>query len=142
MIDINLIRNNRSLVEDNLKKKFQENKITILNEIVDLDKKVRELKITGDKLRQERNTTSDEIGILFKDKKVDEANKKKEQVKEINDKLIKIEEEENELSTKLKEKMMIIPNIIADDVPIGKEDTENVEEARYGEPIVPEYDIP
>ena len=97
MIDINLIRNNRSLVEDNLKKKFQENKITILDEIVDLDKKVRELKITGDKLRQERNTTSDEIGILFKDKKVDEANKKKEQVKEINDKLIKIEEEENEL---------------------------------------------
>ena len=142
MIDINLIRNNRSLVEDNLKKKFQENKITILNEIVDLDKKVRELKITGDKLRQERNTTSDEIGILFKDKKVDEANKKKEQVKEINDKLIKIEEEENELSTKLKEKMMIIPNIIADDVPIGKDDTENVEEARFGEPIVPEYEIP
>ena len=100
MIDINLIRNNRSLVEDNLKKKFQENKITILDEIVDSDKKVRELKITGDKLRQERNTTSDEIGILFKDKKVDEANKRKEQVKEINDKLIKIEEEENELSTK------------------------------------------
>ncbi len=142
MIDINLIRNNRSLVEDNLKKKFQENKITILDEIVDLDKKVRELKITGDKLRQERNTTSDEIGILFKDKKVDEANKKKEQVKEINDRLIKIEEEENELSTKLKEKMMIIPNIIADDVPIGKDDTENVEEARFGEPIVPEYEIP
>ena len=142
MIDINLIRNNRSLVEENLKKKYQENKIPVLDEITELDKKVRELKVTGDKLRQERNATSDEIGLLFKEKKIEEANKKKEEVKEINEKLISIEQEETELSKKLKENMMIIPNIIADDVPIGKDDTENVEEARFGEPIVPNYEIP
>ena len=142
MIDINLIRNNRSLVEENLKKKYQENKIPVLDEIIDLDKKVRELKITGDKLRQERNATSDEIGILFKEKKTDEANKKKTRVKEINDELVSIEEEENDLSIKLKEKMMIIPNIIAPDVPVGKDDSENVEEARFGEPLVPNYEIP
>ena len=142
MIDINLIRNNRSKVEENLRKKFQESKIPTLDIIVDLDKKVRELKVLGDNLRQERNKTSDEIGILFKDKKIEEANNKKQEVKEINDKLINIEEEENKLSEELKEKMMTIPNIIADDVPVGKDDSENVEEARFGEPIVPTYEIP
>ena len=142
MIDINLIRNNRPLVEENLKKKYQESKIPVLDEIIELDKKVRELKITGDKLRQERNTTSDEIGLLFKEKKLDEANLKKETVKEINEKLIQIEEEESNLTASLKEKMMIIPNIIAKDVPIGQDDTQNVEEAKFGEPIVPNYEIP
>ena len=142
MIDINLIRNNRSLVEENLKKKYQESKLLLLDEIVDLDKKVRELKVEGDNLRKTRNATSDEIGILFKEKKIEEANQKKEEVKEINDKLGSIEDEENELSKALKEKMMVIPNIIADDVPIGKDDSENVEEARFGEPLVPEYEIP
>ena len=142
MIDINLIRNNRKLVEENLKKKYQESKLPILDEIISLDKKVRELKTEGDNLRKTRNTTSDEIGVLFKEKKLDEANEKKEQVKEINEKLTEIEKEEDELSKELKEKMMIIPNIIADDVPIGKDDSENVEEARFGEPLVPNYEIP
>ena len=142
MIDINLIRNNRKLVEDNLKKKYQEEKISLLDEITDIDKKVRELKVEGDELRQQRNNTSDMIGELFKAKKVSEANEKKEEVKKINDKLVSIEEEEEELSKQLKEKMMMIPNIIADDVPIGKDDTENVEEARFGEPKVPKYEIP
>ena len=142
MIDINLIRNNRKLVEENLKKKYQEEKISVLDEIIDIDKKVRELKVDGDNLRQQRNTTSDMIGELFKDKKIDEANQKKEEVKVINEKLLSIEEEEEELSKELKTKMMIIPNIIADDVPIGKDDSENVEEARFGEPKVPNYEIP
>ena len=142
MIDINLIRNNRKLVEENLKKKYQESKLPILDEIISLDKKVRELKTEGDNLRKTRNTTSDEIGVLFKEKKLDKANEKKEQVKEIKEKLNEIEKEEAELSKELKEKMMIIPNIIADDVPIGKDDSENVEEARFGEPIVPNYEIP
>ena len=142
MIDINLIRNNRPLVEENLKKKYQESKLPILDEIIELDKKVRELKTTGDKLRQDRNATSDEIGLLFKEKKLDEANAKKETVKEINEKLIQIEEEENKLNASLKEKMMVIPNIIAPDVPVGKDDTENVEEAKFGEPLVPNYEIP
>lgn len=142
MIDINLIRNNRSLVEENIKKKFQDSKLPTLDIIVDLDKKVRELKTQGDNLRQERNKTSDEIGLLFKEKKIEEANSKKEQVKEINDKLLSIEEEEAKLTEKLKEKMMTIPNIIADDVPVGKDDTENVEEAKFGEPTIPNYEIP
>ena len=142
MIDINLIRNNRKLVEKNLKKKYQEEKISILDEIIDIDKKVRELKVDGDNLRQQRNATSDMIGELFKSKKTDEANQKKEEVKEINEKLLSIEEEEERLSKELKTKMMIIPNIIADDVPIGKDDSENVEEARFGEPKVPNYEIP
>lgn len=142
MIDINLIRNNRKLVEENLKKKYQEEKIPVLDEIIDIDKQVRELKVDGDNLRQQRNTTSDMIGELFKNKKIDEANQKKEEVKEINEKLLSIEEKEEELSKELKRKMMIIPNIIADDVPIGKDDSENVEEARFGEPKVPNYEIP
>ena len=142
MIDINLIRNNRKIVEDNLKKKYQEEKLPILDEIVALDAKVRELKVEGDTLRQTRNQKSDEIGVLFKEKKVEEANKQKEEVKKINEKLIGIEEEEAELAKELKEKMMIIPNIIADDVPVGKDDSENVEEAKFGEPKVPKYEIP
>ena len=142
MIDINIIRTNRKLVEDNLKKKFQEEKLPVLDEILNLDKEVRNLKIEGDNLRQERNKTSDEIGFLFKEKKVDEANSLKEKVKCINDKLTTIEAKETELSVKLKELMMTIPNIIADDVPIGKDDSENVEEARFGEPLVPNYEIP
>ena len=142
MIDINLIRTNRKLVEENLKKKYQESKIPVLDEITELDKKVRELKTMGDNLRQERNTISDKIGLLFKEKKAEEANENKQKVVEINNKLTEIENEENELSSSLKEKMMTIPNIIADDVPIGKDDSENVEEARFGEPVVPDYEIP
>ena len=142
MIDIHLIRNNRKLVENNLKKKYQEEKLPILDEIVSLDIKVRELKVEGDNLRQSRNKKSDEIGLLFKEKKIDEANKQKEEVKEINERLLSIEAEEEKLGKELKEKMMIIPNIIADDVPIGKDDSENVEEAKFGEPVVPKYEIP
>jgi len=142
MIDINIIRNNRLIVENNLRKKFQEEKISVLDEIVDLDKRVRELKINGDSLRQERNSTSDEIGLLYREKKIEEANLKKERVKEINEELVNIEKEEEELSLKLNEKMMIIPQIIDDSVPVGKDDSENVEIEKYGEPLVPDYEIP
>ena len=142
MIDINIIRTNRKLVEDNLKKKYQENKLPILDEIIELDQKVRELKINGDNLRQERNQTSDEIGLLYREKKVEEANSKKERVKEINVTLVDIEKEEEELSTKLKQLMMTIPQIIDESVPIGKDDSENVELEKFGEPIVPNYEIP
>ena len=142
MIDINLIRENKQLVANNLKKKFQEEKLPLLDEILELDKKVRALKIEGDNLRQERNKTSLEIGTLFKEKKESEANELKNKVKEINDKLLDIEKEEAELSVKLKELMMIIPNIIADDVPIGESDSQNVEEKRFGEAKKRPYDIP
>lgn len=142
MIDINLIRTNRSLVEDNLKKKFKDEKIPLLDEILSLDKEVRNLKIKGDNLRQERNNSSDKIGLLFKEKKIDEANTLKESVKKINEELVSIEDKESELSAKLKELMMNIPNIIASDVPIGRTDAENVEEQRFGKAEKRSYEIP
>ena len=142
MIDINIIRTNRKLVEDNLKKKFQEEKLPLIDKILELDGEVKKIKIEGDNLRQERNQKSDAIGFLFKDKKVSEANEMKEEVKRINEKLIDIEAKETELSAKLKELMMVIPNIIDPSVPIGKDDSENVEVERFGTPIVPNYEIP
>ena len=142
MIDINIIRTNRSLVENNLKKKYQEEKLPLIDKILSLDTEVRELKTKGDNLRQERNKKSDEIGLLYREKKTTEAESIKEEVKKINDSLVSLEEKEENLSKELKELMMTIPNIIADDVPIGKDDSFNVEEQRFGEPIVPEYEIP
>jgi len=142
MIDINIIRTNKELVKDNIKKKYQEHKLPLVDEIIFLDEKVRKLKIEGDSLRQERNSVSSEIGSLMRDKKIEEANTKKAYVVEINQRLVDIEKEEEELSLELKEKMMKIPNIIDDSVPIGKDDSENVEIEKYGEPVVPEYEIP
>ena len=142
MIDINIIRTNRKLVEDNLKKKYQEQKLPLLDEIIELDRQVRELKVNGDNLRQERNKTSDEIGLLYRDKKIEEANAKKERVKEINNQLVNIEKDEEKMSVKLKELMMNIPQIIDDSVPLGKDDSENVEIEKFGEPVVPNYEIP
>jgi len=142
MIDINIIRNNKELVKENIRKKFQEQKLPLVDEIISLDEKVRKLKIEGDSLRQDRNSISSEIGLLMREKKIDEANAKKQQVVEINNRLVSIESEEEELSKELKEKMMKIPNIIDDSVPIGKDDSENVEIEKYGDPVVPEYEIP
>ena len=142
MIDINLIRTNKELVKENIKKKFQDEKIKLVDEVYDLDKKVREYKIEGDNLRKKRNDISSEIGSLMREKRVEEANNKKQEVVEINKKLEGIESEEEKLSTLIKEKMMIIPNIIDDSVPIGKDDNENVEIEKYGEPFVPDYEIP
>ena len=142
MIDINIIRTNRSLVENNLKKKYQEEKLPLIDKILSLDTEVRELKTKGDNLRQERNQKSDEIGLLYREKKTTEAESIKEEVKKINDSLVSLEEKEEKLSKELKELMMTIPNIIADDVPIGKDDSFNVEEQRFGDPIVPDYAIP
>ena len=142
MIDIKLIRENRKLVEENIRKKFQEEKLPLIDVIIELDKRIREYKVQGDSLRQERNVTSDEIGILFREKKVEEANAKKQRVVEINKELEIIEKEEIELSEQLKSKMMVIPNIIDESVPIGKDDSENVEIEKFGEPIVPDFEIP
>ena len=142
MLDIKFVRENSELVKENIKKKFQDQKLPLVDEVRDLDSKIRSLKKEGDKLRQDRNKISDEIGALFRDKKQDEANKKKQEVVEINTKLEKIEEEEASLSTSLKEKMMVIPNILDPSVPIGKDDSFNVENEKFGEPFVPDYEIP
>ena len=142
MIDINIIRNNRDIVKENIKKKFQDEKLVLVDEVYELDKKLRESKTYADSLRNKRNTTSNEIGICMRNKEVDKANELKEEVVKINNELKDLEEKEIALETTIKEKMMVIPNIIDESVPIGKDDSENVEIEKFGEPIVPSYEIP
>lgn len=142
MIDIRLIRNQKEVVISNLKKKFQEEKIPLVDEIIELDKQVRELKEKGDSLRSERNQISGEIGLLMRDGNRAEADLKKERVVLINSELEGLEAKEEEVNALIKEKMMVIPNIIDDSVPVGKDDSENVEIEKFGDPFVPDYDIP
>ena len=142
MLDIKFVRENPDKVKENIKKKFQDKKLPLVDEVIDLDKEIRELKVKGDKLRQERNETSNLIGGLMRDGKKDEAEEKKSRVKEINEELVDIEKVEEEKTILLKDRMMMIPNIIADDVPIGEDDSCNVEEACFGDPVVPDYEIP
>ena len=142
MIDINLIRENRDLVKENIKKKFQDEKLVLVDEVYELDIKTRKIKLEGDNLRKEKKDASAKIGSLMKDKKVDEANKVKEEVEKISKKIVELENEEEEINNQIKEKMMVIPNIIDDSVPIGKDDSENVEVEKFGEPYVPDYEIP
>ena len=142
MIDINLIRTNKELVKENIKKKFQDNKLPLVDEVEELDKTVRALKQEGDTLRASRNTLSSQIGALMKEKRIEEANAIKETVRKNNERVAEIEKEEAELQEKIKTIMMTIPNIIDDSVPIGKDDSENVEIQKYGEPAVPEFEIP
>ncbi len=142
MIDIKLIRENKELVKENIKKKFQDEKLPLVDEIEKLDKEFRDAKLKGDQIRASKNAKSDEIGSLMRDKKIEEANKVKEEVAKYNDEIKALEEKEEKLSEEIKEKMMVIPNIIDESVPIGKDDTENVEIQKYGEPIVPDYEIP
>lgn len=142
MIDINLIRTNKDLVRENIKKKFQNSKLSLVDEVEDLDKKCRSLKQEGDSLRASRNTLSTQIGGLMKDKKIEEANTIKEQVKRNNERILEIEKEEEILTGKIRKIMLTIPNIIDDSVPLGKDDSENVEVKKYGEPKVTAFDIP
>ena len=142
MLDIKFVRENKELVKENMKKKFQEEKLPLVDEVIELDQRNRELKQQGDTLRSQRNESSGNIGKLMRDKKIDEANALKDEVKKINEQLVKIEEEEEEVSNKIYEKMLIIPQMIDPSVPVGKDDSENVEIERFGEPIVPDYEIP
>ncbi|MEE1389727.1 MAG: serine--tRNA ligase [Clostridia bacterium] len=142
MLDIKFVRENPDLVKENIKKKFQDHKLGLVDEVIDLDKKYRELQLSGDTLRMERNSLSKEIGNLMREGKKDEAENTKAKVNEINSKLENIEKDTDEYSVKIKEIMMKIPNIIHESVPIGKNDTENVEIQKYGEPFVPDYEIP
>ena len=142
MIDIKLIRENSELVKENIKKKFQDKKLAIVDEVIELDKQFRECKLKGDNLRALKNKKSSEIGLLMKDGKKDEANKIKEEISNYANEIKELEEKELLLEQQIKEKMMVIPNIIDDSVPIGKDDTENVEIEKFGEPIVPDYEIP
>ena len=142
MIDINLIRENRDVVKENIKKKFQDEKLPLVDEVYDLDKEYRDCKVKGDNLRGEKNKLSSSIGELMRNKKVDEANEIKEKVSSMQNEIEELSKKEEELEAKIKEIMMVIPNIIDDSVPIGKDDSENVEVERFGEPVVPSYEIP
>lgn len=142
MIDINLIRTNPELVKENIKKKFQDHKLEYVDEVIKLDNQIRALKKEGDSLRAERNANSSKIGLLMREKKIDEANAIKGEVVKINERLAQIESEEEALSAELKKYMMSIPNIIADDVPIGKDDSENVQRLTVGEAKKVDFEIP
>lgn len=142
MIDIRLIRENPDFVKENIKKKFQDEKLVLVDEVLDLDEKLREYKTQGDKLRSQRNKISKEIGQLFGQGKKDEAEKAKADVVKINDELVHIEEETERLNAEVKERMQVIPQIMDETVPIGKDDSENVENDKYGDPVVPDYEVP
>ena len=142
MIDINLIRNNREIVKENIKKKFQDEKLPLVDEVYELDIKYRDVKKTCDDLRYEKNEISKELGTLMRDKKFDEAENKKARVKEINTLLDSLEKDEVALQEKIKNIMMKIPQIIDDSVPIGEDDSKNVEIERFGEPKVFDYEVP
>ena len=142
MIDIKLIRENRDLVKENIKKKFQDEKLGLVDEVFELDKEVREAKLKGDNLRSEKNNLSKSIGLLIKEGKKDEAEEAKKKISDMDAQIKILEISEEKKNNLIKEKMMVIPNIIDESVPIGKDDSENVEVERFGEPVVPNYEIP
>lgn len=142
MIDIELIRNDRDAVKENIKKKFQDAKLPLVDEVYDLDRKFRDAKAEGDNLRSEKNKASGEIGNLMKEGKKEEAEEIKKRVQEYATRIEELETLEEELAGTIKEKMMVIPQIIDNSVPIGKDDSENVEIEKFGEPFVPAYEIP
>ena len=142
MIDIKLIRENKELVKENIKKKFQDDKLPLVDEVYELDIKYRETKTKADEARSKVNSLSKEIGALMREGKQDEANDVKTQVANYKQEIPVLEEEEISLEKQIKDKMMVIPNIIDESVPIGKDDNENVEIEKYGEPVVPTYEIP
>ena len=142
MIDINLIRTDAELVKENIRKKFQDHKLPLVDQALELDGKRRALIAEGDALRAARNTLSKQVGMLMKEGKKEEAEQVKAQVKADAERLVAIEAESADVEAALKKTMMAIPNIIADDVPIGKNDEENVELQRFGEAVVPEFEVP
>lgn len=142
MIDINLIRTNKEFVKENIRKKFQDEKLVLVDEIESMDKRLRAVKQERDELRAQRNTLSSKIGMLMKEKKLEEANQIKEKVRKNNDRISELEKEEEELNAKIRKDMLVIPNIIDKSVPIGKDDSQNVELERFGEPKVPDFEVP
>ena len=142
MIDIKFLRENPDIVKENIKKKFQDEKLVLVDEVIDLDAKYRKAQLNGDNLRAEKKNLSGQIGNLMKSGKKEEAEDIKQQVAKINEELAQNERLENEYSEQVRIRMMKIPNIIHESVPIGKDDSENVEIQKFGEPVVPDYDIP
>ena len=142
MLDIKFLRENPDIVKDNIKKKFQDNKLPMVDEVIALDREYRANKMKADELRASKNKASKLIGALMAQGKKDEAEKAKAQVAEDTKGLAECERLEGELSAKIRKIMLVIPNIIDESVPIGKDDSENVEVERFGEPVVPDFEIP
>ncbi|MCI9287029.1 MAG: serine--tRNA ligase [Clostridia bacterium] len=142
MIDIKFLRENPDLVKENIKKKFQDKKLPLVDEVIELDEKNRATKLRGDELRSNRNSLSSKIGLLMREGKKDEAEAIKQEVAKINDELVENEKQEAFLAEEVKTRMMKIPNMMHESVPVGKDDSENVEVQKYGEPVVPNYEIP
>ena len=142
MIDIKFLRENPDVVKDNIRKKFQDSKLVLVDEVIELDKKNREAKLNGDNLRAKRKLLSSQIGMLMKNGQKEEAEEIKSQVNAINKELDENEKLENQYAEEIKSRMMKIPNIMHESVPIGKDDSENVEIQKFGDPVVPDYEIP
>ena len=142
MIDIKFLRENPDAVKENIKKKYQDEKLGLVDEVIELDKKLRAAQLRADTLRGDRNKLSKQIGGLMAQGKKEEAEQVKAQVKQFSDELAELEKQEEELGEEVKKIMMVIPNIIDPTVPIGKDDSENVEITKYGEPVVPDFEIP
>ncbi len=142
MLDIKFLRENPEIVKQNIRNKFQDSKLVLVDEVIEFDKKSRQTQQEADALRADRNKFSKQIGALMAQGKKDEAEEMKARVTQQADKLAKLQEEEAELQKKILERMMVIPNIIDPSVPIGKDDSENVEIEKFGEPVVPDFEIP
>lgn len=142
MLDIKFLRTNPDIVKENIKKKFQFEKIELVDKVIELDKEYRDAKNRADELRSKRNSISKQIGMFMAKGQKDDAENAKQQVKDINGELLALEVKETELEAEVRKIMLVIPNIIDDSVPIGKDDSENVEIEKFGEPFVPEYEIP
>ncbi len=142
MLDIKFLRENPEMVKENIKKKFQDEKIKLVDEVIELDQKYREAKTRCDNLRSQRNKISKQIGGLMAKGEKEEAERVKAQVGQINNELSTLEISESDLSQQIRERMLVIPNIIDDSVPIGKDDSENVEIEKFGEPFVPDFEVP
>ena len=142
MLDIKLVRTNPELVKENIKKKFQDEKLVLVDEVLDLDAKFRAAKTKCDELRNKRKVMSKQIGGLMGKGQKDEAEKVKAEVSEIGAELEQLEKDETTYEAQIRERMLVIPNIIDDSVPIGKDDSENVEIERFGEPVVPDFEVP
>ena len=142
MLDINLFRTNPDLIKENIKKKFQDNKLPMVDEVVEMDKRFRSEKSRCDELRGKRNSISKQIGMLMGQGKKEEAEEAKAQVKAMADELEALETSVENLSQEIRKRLLVIPNIIDETVPIGKDDSENVEVEKFGEPVVPDYEVP
>ena len=142
MLDIKFVRENPEIVKQNIRNKFQDKKLHLVDEVIELDKKNREIKQEVQALRASRNKLSKEIGALMAQKKKEEAEEVKKQVASQADRMNELSEEEKKVEEEIRTRMMVIPNIIDPSVPIGKDDSENVEIQKYGEPVVPDFEVP